>query len=320
MTYSSRNTSEVDGYVEETYYKWRYEGTTKKTTENKQTTIKTMTTTVNNEEQVKTSIPVYKTTQNQPQSKTESAEVTTKKKTTRKPKKPTIDLDEVKTNKNKKAKKTSLPVKNKQEYNTPESNDKNDRVITHGELVSSIVSAAQGGVLGTIVLTISILGLLCSKGVLTISPGPPPTAFLPQVPQTSTVQKTSYTQNSRHKNRKIKNQHKNYPSKLKEVKESRIEKRKEKKTKVKSLEKKVKHSNKRVTPPNRELTWKTRTCFSVDKTATMKTKSENLFLKAVNQATKSNRIYDSKRVKSYKKSPKGTENRKKIKEANTTYK
>nr|XP_026689844.1 uncharacterized protein LOC113474160 [Ciona intestinalis] len=54
-----------------------------------------------------------------------------------------------------------------------DSNEKNkeENIITEKEFISSLISAAQGGVVVTLILCISIFSILCAKGVITVGHG-----------------------------------------------------------------------------------------------------------------------------------------------------
>ena len=178
------------------------------------------------------------------------------------------------------------------------------RIITHGELIASISSAAQAGVLGTLLVCLAVLGFLCSKGVLSLNVSSPATAH----PSLMQMQTPFYVHsNSNHTRKKVQKPTSKTKSSHKTTKVQELQQRKPQTTKTNHTTSKQhkqhkqfrgKHTNLKT---SRELTWKTRTCFAVDETETPK--KENVLLKILNKATNNNTIQDSKRGQSYLKSP-----------------
>ncbi|XP_078484236.1 uncharacterized protein LOC113474160 [Ciona intestinalis] len=58
-----------------------------------------------------------------------------------------------------------------QENQDSNEENKEENIITEKEFISSLISAAQGGVVVTLLLCISIFSILCAKGVITVGHG-----------------------------------------------------------------------------------------------------------------------------------------------------
>jgi len=212
-------------------------------------------------------------------------------------------------------KKTENSKQNKQRSTTKRTekmvkSEPTKRVITQGELIASISSAAQAGVLGTLLLCLTILGFLCSKGVLSLNFANAAAVYpMPKQLQVPTLSVKPRPKQSQRKVQKAisetKSSHKE--TKVKELRQKHeTTERKHTATKLPHKQtKQTKSMHKNHLKTTRELTWKTRTCFTVDETDPPK--KENVLLKILNKATNNNPIQESKRGQTYLKSPSAVE-------------
>ena len=169
----------------------------------------------------------------------------------------------------------------------------NNRIITHGELMASVTVAVQAGILGTLLIGLTFLGILCYKGVLTMgcsSSGAvhpmithPPKVFQPHA-------KSSPSKSNRNTNKHASKKHKSRSKARIEEFTSKNRSTTSKKQKMQSVQNKSKLS--------RELTWKSRTCFTVDETCSDIKENTGM---VSNQGAKNS--HDLKKSQAYLQSP-----------------
>ena len=180
---------------------------------------------------------------------------------------------------------------------------KTKRIITERELTASVTSAAQAGVLGTLLLCLTALGFLCSKGILTINFSNMDSVVHPATAQIKNrnVTKSKSKQSHCEKIKKsmiggIKTSHRTskvHKINCKTEAVKTLQQTQKYRTKVKNKESNLKRT--------RELTWKSRTCFTVDETKPVQ--KENVLLNILSKTTDIHPMRESKRGQTYLKQP-----------------
>lgn len=191
----------------------------------------------------------------------------------------------------------------KKENNEPllqdNKDNKEERVITRGELIASIVSAALGGILCSFIVFLSVFFILCKKGIISLSFSNIRAVHSLPLSEVESLSHRTVCQ-SQQQPKTVRTERQKKSEKNVNIYEKSHKKKDISENSYKIRRKNNKQRNKLESLTlNREMTWKARTCFVVDETTTSNMKKKSIWKSFFTKSTKVKKIKMQKRKKPY---------------------